>query len=200
MTNRRAQQEQTEAHRPNRVHTCRRPQKQFQESRKVQNSSRHAEESQNQFRESGRVQKPVINADSATWTSSELPDMNNMRQLQLPRRLRLLDSFTVWRLQLPKQLHCWTASLLTAFSKEMEWTKMHKLTTEWNASADIFNWNNLECKCKHFQMQTHDKHSKNQIQKMPKTNERHFTSLSLTPRLFNRRHSLNFKTQKADLP
>ena len=57
---------------------------------------------------------------SGNRTSAELPEMNNMVQLQLPRRLRLLNCFTVGRLQLARQLHCWTASLLTAFSKEVE--------------------------------------------------------------------------------
>ena len=109
---------------------------------------------------------------SGNRTSAELPEMNNVVQLQLPRRLRLLNCFTVGRLQLARQLHCWTASLLTAFSKEVEWTKMHNWQlnemqvqassneTTWNASADIFKWNNLECKCRHLQMKQLGKPSK----------------------------------------
>ena len=60
-----------------------------------------------------------------------------------------------------------------------------QLTTERNASANIFKWNDLECKCRHFQMQQLDKHSKNQIQKM-KINKCNTFHISVT-------HSTSFQ-------
>ena len=61
---------------------------------------------------------------------------------------------------------------------------MHKLTTEWNASADIFNWNNLECKCKHFQMQKRAKHSRNQMQENAKKTIQDISHLCLSLHVF----------------
>ena len=88
----------------------------------------HGEGSQKQFQESRRVQNPEINADSGNWTSSELPEMNKMVQLQIPRRLRLLNCFTVGR------LHSYTASA-------KKWNEQRCTTDNW-----------MKCKCKHFQI------------------------------------------------
>ena len=96
------------------------------------NSSRSPEESKN----------PEINADSGNWTSSELPEMNKMVQLQFPRRLRLLNCFTVGR------LHSYMASA-------QKWNEQRCTTDNW-----------MKCKCKHFHMKQIDNHSKNQMHKM----------------------------------
>lgn len=125
------------------------------------NSSRSPEESNN----------PEINADSGNWTSSELPEMNKMVQLQFPRRLRLLNCFNVGR------LHCYTASA-------KKWNEQRCTTDNWmNASANICKWNWMKCKCKHFQMKQLDNHSKLKCIKW-QTVARHVKPLLHTPRLF----------------
>ena len=57
--------------------------------------------------------------------------------------------------------------------KEMQ-IQTSSLETSWNASA------------KHLQMKNMTNIPKNQVQKMSKNNCKHFTSLSLTPQIFDR--------------
>ena len=128
---------------PHRVETSRRPQnavpgvqkspKPFKVQKSPKNTSGSPEESINLWSMQTVATELHLNyVTRTTWDS----------QLQLSRRLQF-DGF--------RQLHCWTASLPTVFSKR-NWTKMHNwqlnemqvqvqtssTETTWNASASIF--------------------------------------------------------------